>query len=175
MLRLMPLLRMCLYAVSHISMNRLLRDAVAPVLVSQYRYSDSRLTYVTVLLSRPPITGLHKEHLESFVMGHPSVTAQPEEAFEHRLIEEELSLQLSLLSEQMPKDTLFPEESVEEVAVEETIKPLHADSKGIPAPSPVDELVVNEGKAMMMLDEETLEAAVICLVIGGLAVGILNI
>lgn len=106
-------------------------------------------------------------------MGHPQVTAQPEEAFEHRLIEEELSLQLSLLKEQMSADTLFPQGEAEE-AVEETVQVLHSDSNAgvIPAPN---ELLVNEGKAMMMLDEETLEAAMICLVIGALAVGVLNI
>lgn len=127
-----------------------------------------------IVVRSPPSLGLHKEHLEAFVMGHPSVTASPEEAFEHRLIEEELSLQLSLLKEQMPHETLFPQETEAEVAVEETVKGvLHADTAGIPKPS--NELLVNEGKAMMMLDEETMEAAVICLVIGGLALGVLNI
>jgi len=107
-------------------------------------------------------------------MGHPETTAQPEEAFEHRLIEEELSLQLSLLKEQMPAEKLFPEGEAEQ-AVEETIQVLHPSTGRIPAPAAVDELLVNEGKAMMMLDEETLEAAMICLVIAGLAVGVLNI
>lgn len=118
-------------------------------------------------------TGLHKEHLEAFVLGHPEATAQPEEAFEHRLIEEELTLQLSLLNEQLQNhNTLFPKETPEEEAVEETISVLHADKV---IPSPPDEILVNEGKAMMMLDEETMEAAVICLVIAGLAVGLLNV
>jgi hypothetical protein len=118
-------------------------------------------------------TGLHKEHLEAFVLGHPESTAQPEEAFEHRLIEEELSLQLSLLNEQLQNHkTLFPKETPEEEAVEETIGVLHAKDV---IPAPPDEILVNEGKAMMMLDEETMEAAVICLVIGGLALGLLNI
>lgn len=97
-------------------------------------------------------------------MGHPETTAQPEEAFEHRLIEEELSLQLSLLKEQMPEEKIF---------VEETLGQKHDDVIAIPSPS--NELLVNEGKAMMMLDEETLEAAMICMVIAGLVIGIINI
>lgn len=101
-------------------------------------------------------------------MGHPETTAHPEEAFEHRLIEEELSLQLSLLKEQMPAETLFDAGE----AVEETLGHKQ-DVLVIPPPS--NELLVNEGKAMMMLDEETLEAAMICLVIAGLTIGILNI
>lgn len=118
------------------------------------------------------LSELHKEHLQAFVLGHPESTAQPEEAFEHRLVEEELSLQLSLLKEQMPADTLFPAESEAEAAVEETlgVKPFV-----VAGSRPTDELIVKEGKAMMMLDEETMETVMICLVIAGLSIGLLNI
>jgi hypothetical protein len=105
-------------------------------------------------------------------MGHPETTGQPEEAFEHRLIEEELSLQLSLLKEQMPSETLFEAGEAED-AVEETLGQKKGGAVIIPTPS--NKLLVQEGRTMMMLDEETLEAAVICLVIAGLAVGVLSI
>jgi hypothetical protein len=115
---------------------------------------------------------LRKEHLQAFVMGHPETTAQPEEAFEHRLVEEELSLQLSLLKEQMTAKTLFDAESEAEDAVKETL-----GQKGnvLVIPPPSNELLATEGQMMMNLDEETLEATMICLVIAGLAIGILNI
>lgn len=41
--------------------------------------------------------------------------AAPEETFEHHLLEEELNLQLNLLSDQMPEAHLFPEEDVAEL------------------------------------------------------------
>lgn len=106
-------------------------------------------------------------------MGHPETTAQPEEAFEHRLIEEELSLQLSLLKEQMPADALFNTESDAGDAVKETLGQKEDSVVVIPPPS--NELLATEGQMMMNLDEETMETAMICLVIAGLTVGILNI
>ena len=105
-------------------------------------------------------------------MGHPENTAQPEEAFEHRLIEEELSLQLSLLKEQMPADALFNTASEAEDAVKET---LGKKDDVLVIPPPSNELLATEGQMMMNLDEETMETAMICLVIAGLTVGILNI
>ena len=73
----------------------------------------------------------------------------------------------------MPADnTLFPAGEAEE-ALAETLGVVH-DAEQLHA-SPKDELIVQEGKAMMMLDEETMETAMICLVIAGLSIGLLNI
>lgn len=116
---------------------------------------------------------LHKEHLQSFVVGHPESTAQPEEAFEHRLIEEELTLQINLLKEQMKtSSTLFPEGEAED-AVEETLhlKPtLEEKAKPTLASS-----IVEGETALMSIDEETMETALFCLVIGALTLGLLQL
>ena len=43
------------------------------------------------------------------------IVAAPEETFEHHMVEEELNLQLSLLSQEMPEPHLFPKEDVAEL------------------------------------------------------------
>jgi hypothetical protein len=68
-------------------------------------------------------TGLHKERLHHFVAGGSALT--PEEAFEHRILEEELSLQLALLRDETPASTMFPEAGAitgdKQAAVEPTV------------------------------------------------------
>ena len=105
------------------------------------------------------------------MFGHPDSTAQPEEAFEHRLIEEELALQLSLLKEQMPTSDMFPE-------AEETLHPHYDDDvvavvEDVPEPS--TNMFVQQGAAMMMLDEETMEAVLFCAVIAVVTLGLLQL
>lgn len=43
------------------------------------------------------------------------IIAAPEETFEHHMVEEELNLQLNLLSQEMPDAHLFPKEDVAEL------------------------------------------------------------
>jgi hypothetical protein len=57
---------------------------------------------------------LHRQRIQTVLFGGTGMA--PEEAYENQLLEEELNLQLHLLSKQMPPSTLFPE-------MEETIHP----------------------------------------------------
>lgn len=123
--------------------------------------------------SRCRLIDLHIEHLQSFVVGHPETTAQPEEAFEHRLIEEELTLQINLLKEQMKtSSTLFPDREAEDAVVETLhLKPtLENEAKPTLASS-----IVEGETALMSIDEETMETALFCLVIGALTLGLLQL
>ena len=52
---------------------------------------------------------MHRERIQNSLFGIDSGVQAPEDVFEHRLMEEELTLQLQLLNEQMPPATLFPE------------------------------------------------------------------
>jgi hypothetical protein len=60
---------------------------------------------------------LHRERIHHSLFGDMSlgIIAAPEETFEHHMVEEELNLQLNLLSEQMPDAYLFPKEDVAEL------------------------------------------------------------
>ena len=83
---------------------------------------------------------------------------------EHLIMEEELELQLNLLKAETPDPSLFPE--VEEKMAE--LPHLKDDTVSKKAEDFVHqaELVALEQESI--LDEETLEAAAICLVIAGL-------
>jgi hypothetical protein len=72
------------------------------------------LSYYYTLL---PFTDLHRERIHHSLFGDHlgGIIAAPEETFEHHMIEEELNLQLGLLSEQMPDAYLFPKEDVPEL------------------------------------------------------------
>jgi hypothetical protein len=93
--------------------------------------------------------GLHKERLHTMISGGAHVA--PEDAFQHHMLEEELSLQLSLLNDVTPPPTIFPDE--------ETTK--HA---------PVQPTV---GEKILMVEEAIVEenlgdALAICIVLGAL-------
>ena len=53
--------------------------------------------------------GLHRKRIQEIVFGdlNNAVTTAPEDVFQERLLEEELSLQLSLLHDEMPPPYLF--------------------------------------------------------------------
>jgi hypothetical protein len=53
--------------------------------------------------------GLHRKRIQEVVFGdlNNAVTTAPEDVFQERLLEEELSLQLSLLHDEMPPSYLF--------------------------------------------------------------------
>lgn len=149
----------------------------ALVVFSMPYHTNHTCVFLTCLfLIRARYTGLHREHIESFAMGHPISTAVPEEAFEHRLLEEELSLQLSLLKEHMPTKPLFQSKTEAEDAFHDTLQHDQALKRAVEEViQPSGDFLVKESKAMMMLDEETMEAAVVCMVIAAVAVGIVQL
>lgn len=57
------------------------------------------------------ISGLHQKHIQEVVFGDDVIRATsstaPEDLFQERVLEEELSLQLNLLHNEMPPSTLF--------------------------------------------------------------------
>lgn len=62
------------------------------------------------------LLGLHKKRIQEIVFGDvtSATTTAPKEIFQERLLEEELSLQLSLLHDEMPPSYLFATEPFEE-------------------------------------------------------------
>lgn len=59
------------------------------------------------------ITDLHQQRLQNLVFGANA----PEDTFSAKLMEEEISLQLNLLQNEMPPSTLFPPEGESPMAV----------------------------------------------------------
>ncbi len=55
------------------------------------------------------ISGLHQKRIQELVLGdlNSAIATAPEEIFQERLLEEELSLQLNLLHDEMPPSYLF--------------------------------------------------------------------
>ena len=101
-----------------------------------------------------------------------AITKPAEDAFEHRLLEEELELQLALLKEHTPDALLFPDDDVENKALphlKDSVanKPRQEeDVVGIfHKPTPSEILAIEE----TVLEENILEPLMICLVIVGLA------
>lgn len=58
-------------------------------------------------------SGLHQKRIQELVVGdlNNAITVAPEDIFQERLLEEELSLQLSLLHDEMPPPYLFTSET----------------------------------------------------------------
>jgi len=92
--------------------------------------------------------GLHKERLQTMIYGGGNVA--PEESFQHHLLEEELSLQLSLLNDVTPAPTMFPE-------AEDT-------EKDAPVHSSVGEKILMVEEAIV--EENLGDALAICVVLG---------
>jgi len=99
--------------------------------------------------------GLHKERVEHFLLD--SIEApnhfQPDTEIDHRLLEEDLSVQLSLLNDKMPKSSMFPG--------------VHADGMLSPLERKKEPTKNNPSLAFlngntMMLEESVDEAVVVC-------------
>ena len=73
-------------------------------------------------------TDLHRERIHHSLFGDMGIVAAPEETFEHHMVEEELNLQLNLLSQEMPEPYLFPEEDVPELPHLKDGRPTAAES-----------------------------------------------
>jgi hypothetical protein len=102
---------------------------------------------------------LHEKRIQDLVFGQTTISA-PEDTFEQRLIEQELSLQLNLLQEEMPPSYLFPE------AVEGPMEELPHLTDGTVAAK-----VKKEEQSMVLgflMEEEVLESLAICALIGAL-------
>lgn len=114
-------------------------------------------------------TDLHNERVQNFVAGGTAMTEVKEDALEHRLLEEELDLQLSLLEEHVPDPTLFPQ-VVEEVGTMEPLPHLKDHTPTAEAVEKVHEQQLTMALEESVLEESNLEAATICLAIGALFV-----
>lgn len=91
--------------------------------------------------------------------------------WDHRILEEELELQLNLLQTETPDPSLFPEDE-DEMAVLPHLKDGAKKKKENPVLHKAEDLV-HEAEVMAigkesLLDEETMETMVICLAIAGL-------
>jgi hypothetical protein len=100
------------------------------------------------------------------MFGGSAMTEPAEDGLEHRLLEEELELQLALLKEHTPNASLFPDDEEENkvlphlkdtVAKQEDVGMFHK-------PTPSEILAIEE----TVLEENILEPLMICLVIVGL-------
>jgi len=97
---------------------------------------------------------LQKERMKTFVFGE---TNAPEDSLKHHMLEEELSLQLSLLQDQTPPATLFPE--VEEPMIE---LPHLKDGTASSAAANVVEMEQKIFQLEEMFEEGTLESLAFC-------------
>jgi len=114
--------------------------------------SMNSLTLASMTL--PPRPGIHSARMKTMflanVAGAPPVHLE-DQLLEQRLLEEDLSLQLTLLNEEMPEPALFHEQ------VEATMHPeAHAELDMI-------------GRQSSFMDENLLESLTICAIFGFLA------
>ena len=97
------------------------------------------------------------------MLGGTVTTKAAEDTLDHRLLEEELELQLGLLKEHTPDASLFPDDETENKALPH-LKDTVADPKdqGIfHKPTPSEILALEE----VVLEENILEPLMICMVI----------
>jgi hypothetical protein len=121
---------------------------------------------------------LHKERLQNFAMGGSGMTEPSEDALEHRMLEEELQLQLDLLKDHTPDPSLFPDDKEELEALPHLKDQAHVHMKNtgevvedaddpiyhLTHPTPEEVLVLEE----TVLEESNLEPLMVCLAIGAL-------
>ena len=84
------------------------RESIAALFVSHQPQPVAHFFH-GIRLSPCRWIGLHRKRIQEIVFGdlNNAVTTAPEEIFQERLLEEELSLQLSLLHDEMPPAYLF--------------------------------------------------------------------
>lgn len=120
---------------------------------------------------------LHRKRQQKFMFGSDNIVAS-DEAFNQLVIEEELDMQLHLLKQNMPPPTLFPkiEEDIPELPrlkndwKPDTAKEANEDEDNFfhKAESMIKSAEVKAVEQEAAFDEESLEAAAICLAIAGL-------
>lgn len=117
------------------------------------------------------ISELHKERVQNLIFGSSyrgiSPTSSVVDIASHRVLEEELDLQLSLLKEHTPDLFLFPDEKEEIMKV---LPNLHSDkqkdNEGVfHAPTPAEVIAFET----TVLEENVLEPFLMCMVIVALA------
>jgi hypothetical protein len=103
---------------------------------------------------------LHFERIQNFAAGGTGIM-QPEEAFQHKLMEDELELQLNLLQRATPAPTLFPE-------VEDQMAELPHLKDG--TPSAKAQAIIEDSKNLAVVEEliedGMMESLAICAMIG---------
>lgn len=105
------------------------------------------------------------------MLGGSAMTEPAEDGLEHRLLEEELDLQLAILKEHTPDASFFPNDEENKVLphlkdnAEKTKPPQEDDVGFFHKPTPSELLAIEES----VLEENVLEPLIICLVIVGLA------
>ncbi|GAX18341.1 hypothetical protein FisN_23Hh235 [Fistulifera solaris] len=116
---------------------------------------------------------LHRKRLQKFMFGSDNIVAS-EEALNQLVIEEELDMQLHLLKQNTPDPTLFPELEADMPELPH-LKPdekkdsiTDADDFFQKAESMVKSAEIKAVEQEAAFDEESLEAAAICLAIAGL-------
>ena len=109
---------------------------------------------------------MHRKRIQEIVFGdlNNPLTTAPEDIFQERLLEEELSLQLSLLHDEMPPSYLFTTNDVMPAPFEET------DDQGILQSSDALAAHVKEAEQNHVLEElvedGALDSLAICALIG---------
>lgn len=123
-----------------------------------------------------PFLDLHRKRLQKFMFGSDNIVAS-DEALNELVIEEELDMQLHLLKQNTPAPTLFPdfEEDMPELpklknqwSSEEKEIDDEKDNFFHKAESMIKSAEVRAVRQEAAFDEESLEAAAICLAIAGL-------
>jgi hypothetical protein len=113
---------------------------------------------------------VHKERVEHQLFGGVDLVHETSEEIEHRIIEEELEVQLNLLEQEhelaMQETQLFPEEMTDELPhLREHAEAEHAE----PMASRILHKAENElAKQETLLGEDTLETMAMCAVVMGL-------
>jgi len=124
----------------------------------------SRLSFFSFVLI---MKGVHKERLQKFMFSNPSSTTATkawEDSIEHRLVEEELDLQLSMLKDhekEQHSPDLFPE--VESPMTE--LPHLKDGTEEAHTNEVVHKAEVALAQAETVMEESTLEAVALCSVI----------
>lgn len=116
---------------------------------------------------------LHRKRLQKFMFGADNIVAS-DEALNQLVIEEELDMQLHLLNQNTPPPSLFPETEVNMSEIPhlepEDRKETNSDLDNFfhKAESMVKSAEIKAVEQEAAFDEESLEAAAICLAIAGL-------
>lgn len=110
-----------------------------------------------------PYEALHKERVEHFLLDSIEVPNhfEPEEELDHRMLEEDLSIQLNLLKDEMPSSSLFPDIKADDILA----PPEHKEEKILDSHKEDQIAAGIMSKNPFLLDESVDEALVMCAVV----------